>query len=115
MSTKWTELGLKWHAYAEPHQLVDPGRKLDGAADRVNRSPDAVLHTPDEVADWIARHTVLLAKDADADGRRLQGLMADTIRLNASTAARGLSTYASVRLSLTDVVDLCVEAVPSQR
>jgi hypothetical protein len=114
VSTRWSELGLHWFAYAEPHRLDDDGRKRAGSAERVSGEPDEVLLTPRDVADWIASTTVRLAKDADADGRRLQGLMVDSTRLNASIAARGQSTYASVRLSLTDVVDLCVEAVPSR-
>lgn len=113
VSSQWSELGLRWFAYAEPHRLADGGRKLAGSAERIGRAPDDVLLTPQAVADWIARATARLAKDADPDGRRLQGLMVDSTRLNASIAARGRSTYASVRLSLTDVVDLCAEAVPS--
>lgn len=113
VSTKWSEQGVKWFAYVEPHKLGDEGRKRDGAAERLTRQPDEVLRDPDEVAGWILRRSIEFAKDADADGRRLQGLVTDNSRVNASTASQGHSTYASVRLSLTDVVDLCVEAVPA--
>ena len=46
----WRALGVHWHAYSGTDCPRD-------RADRLATVPETVLHTPDEVADWIAART----------------------------------------------------------
>ena len=102
-----------WHAYTERHTLTDAGRKSDGRDARLERNPDEVITDPEQVAAWVSAQRALLGKSADDDGRRWNGLTSDQASINRSLARKGKSVYASVRLTTTEVMDICVEAVPA--
>lgn len=102
-----------WHAYTERHTLTDTERKAEGRETRLSRTPDEVIHDPEQVAAWVSTQIGLLGKSADDDGRRWNSLTGDHASINRSLARKGKSVYASVRLTTTEVVDICVEAVPA--
>ena len=52
---EWSAVGVHWHAYAEVRESSESFH--DDRADRLQRDPDQVLETPEEVADWIAEMT----------------------------------------------------------
>lgn len=57
LSGAWREDGKHWHAF----QQDDDGEQV--AVDRwrrLQRQPDAVLHSPDEVAEWIEARIIEL-------------------------------------------------------
>ncbi|HEX3650219.1 MAG TPA: hypothetical protein VHV49_17460 [Pseudonocardiaceae bacterium] len=67
------------------------------------------LTTPDEVAQWITAQAVLQTKQADDAARQRNSLIGDRSSVNRSVAAKGGSVYASLHLSGSRMVDLCVE------
>lgn len=105
------QTGQRWHAYAEQRELTDKGRRADGRDERLERTPDAVLSSPEEVASWMSAQTALLTKKADAEGRSWNALSGDRGSISRGTAAKGRSVYSTVRLSTTTTVDLCAEVV----
>jgi hypothetical protein len=102
-----------WHAYTERHTLTDSNRKAEGRDARLGRTPDEVIHDPEQVAAWVSAKLAMLGRAADDDGRRWNALTTDQASINRSLARKGKSVYASVRLTTTEVVDICVESVPA--
>jgi hypothetical protein len=102
-----------WYAYVEEHQLADAGRRVEGRDERLARTPDAVLGSPDEVAQWITSEVARHGKGADDHARTLNGLMGDRGSVNRSVASKGGSVYATVHQSATGTIDLCAEIVAS--
>lgn len=100
---------MVWHGYVEHHTINADGRKKDGAELRLHAEPEEVLRSPEEVADWIVRRSAELAKGADEDGRRKNGLMIQHSQAYRGAAARGGSAYATVHVSRTEVIDVCAE------
>jgi hypothetical protein len=98
-----------WHGYTERHAIDEPNRRRDGAARRLGQTPEAVLHSPREVADWIVRRAAELAKSADDDGRRRNALLVRHSPAYRSAAQRGVSAYTTVHVSRTAVIDVCAE------
>ncbi|GAB3301355.1 hypothetical protein [Parasphingorhabdus pacifica] len=100
---EWREKGVHWHGYVE---LRDGTEMFSSLRDeRLGRVPDAVIHTPKDVADWICR---MFREEARQDWVRLigtpggDGKVGDQAHLdhewhsNLEIAARGDSIYADV-------------------
>ncbi|GGM55294.1 hypothetical protein GCM10012275_28070 [Longimycelium tulufanense] len=83
---------------------------------RLSRTPDAVLETPDAVADWIDDHTRRATRPADLDaaaaGKRAKDPrdFSDSYRVNLSEASHGHTVHSGVRLP-AEQLDFCCEAV----
>ena len=52
---EWSAVGVHWHVYVEVRERSDTINEV--RFERLRRDPDQVLHTPEEVADWIAEMT----------------------------------------------------------
>lgn len=114
---QWREKGVHWHAYIEPRDgsEMQPG----GRACRLRRVPDAVIRTPEEVADWIAGMT---RKHAQRQQIRLigprggvghvgdEGHIEHDMGGDLDAACRGNSVYADFPRD-NDRLHLWVEAV----
>jgi hypothetical protein len=100
-----------WHGYVERHELSGAGRKQDGAATRTTREPEVVLHTADEVAEWMERTRSVLAKDADEDAQRKNGLLTAPDKTRRGVARQDRSVYATVHATRDEVWDVCAEKV----
>jgi len=100
---------MVWHGYVEERAISDVGRKKDGAALRLQRTPEAVLNTPEDVSDWINRKAVEVAKGADQAASAKNALMVQHGPAYRGVASKGGSAYATVHVSRTDVVDICAE------
>lgn len=58
LSGAWRDDGKHWHAYCEHN--ADPSERSVDRMHRIRRDPDAVLRSPDEVAEWIERRILEL-------------------------------------------------------
>lgn len=108
--------GKHWHAYCE-HD-VDPAERPADRMRRIQRDPDAVLRSPDEVAEWIearilelgVKTRVFAAGDQQwveiGDADDLAHLFGEHIVI----ASRGDSIYTDVH-HLDRKIELYVEAV----
>jgi hypothetical protein len=99
----------RWLGYVEEHDIADDDRRGEGRAQRLTRPPEAVLTTPDEVAAWVSAQIAHHGGRADHDARQRNSLIGDRSSVNRSVAAKGGSVYASLHLSGSLMVDLCVE------
>lgn len=115
LSGAWREDGKHWHAYCQP------GEDRPHAADRVrrlHRQPDAVLASPEEVAEWIEARIIELGGTrkvrAVADGEWVEiGDADDLAHLYGEhivIACRGHSIYTDV-YHPDQHIELYVEAV----
>lgn len=106
--------GRHWHAYLE----VDPAEQAVDRCQRLQREPDAVLDSPDDVAEWIEQRLLELGErrkvravvDRDwveiGDAEDLAHLYGEHVAM----ASRGDSIYTDA-YHTTRRVELYVEAV----
>jgi ribosomal protein L37AE/L43A len=101
-----------WQGYVERHSASGGARKGFGSAARLAREPEAILHSPEEVAAWIVRRAAELSTVADQDAAAKNALVIRHAGAYRGAAARGGSAYATVHLSRTGVADICAEHRP---
>ncbi|MCP2164791.1 hypothetical protein [Goodfellowiella coeruleoviolacea] len=103
-----------WHGYVEFREIQDvKGTSVRALrAERLSRTPDVVLTSPDEVAAWITAQRVVRRREADGFAESYNACSDDRPSINRSLARQGRSVYASVRLSRHKSAYLAAEVVP---
>lgn len=99
LSDTWQWAKIHWHAYSDG-QASRPAHRPH----RLSTTPDAVLTSPVEVADWVETQFGLYAPKTDVPGSFSSADLADTQALaehrrntNMVIAGRGQSIYWSVK------------------
>ncbi|SDK80510.1 hypothetical protein SAMN04487820_11346 [Actinopolyspora mzabensis] len=113
----WIDGRLHWHAYVEAD---DSAAERSDRTKRLSRSPDRVLHTPDDAAEWLAEMTRKHAQRRRIRllGERAWAELADEDQLSRDlerdleVLCHGHSLYTDVPRE-TDRLRLHVEAVDS--
>jgi hypothetical protein len=100
-----------WQGYVERRDVRDGDRKRAGAEARKATPSVAVLQSPDEVADWMRAQLLEVGKEADDWAQKQNELLLHPANVHRSTARKGSSVYASIRVSREQVVDVCAEIV----
>ncbi|HEX5493448.1 MAG TPA: hypothetical protein VFX70_02590 [Mycobacteriales bacterium] len=117
---RWKRYGIHWHLFVRRHDLGDRARSAGSAAEVVERyrsdPPDRVGHAPPEVLGWQRERIREALGDATpewADGRRqgLDDLDGEWARRLQSQLDKGLSSFQTVRVSDTRVVDVTAYAI----
>lgn len=113
----WATKGVHWHVYIDIHDGTQWWSST--RVDRLQRIPDAVLRTPEEVADWVAdmtgkhacrREVHLIGPTGGVGWVGDDGHVEHDRGRNLDVACRGDSVYADVRRE-NDSLLLWVEAV----
>lgn len=97
---EWARVGVHWHGYVEVCDGSETGPSVRHA--RLQRTPEAVLASPDAAADWIAettaRHALhrkvrLIGPCGGVGHVGDEGHLAHLFREHAEIASRGDSVY----------------------
>jgi hypothetical protein len=114
---RWKRYGMHWHLFLRRHDLGDKARSAGLTAERYrSEAPDQVCYSPPEVLEWQRDRIreALEGATADwADGRRqgLDDLTGEWARRLRAQLDKGLSSFQSVRVSDTDIVDVAAYAI----
>lgn len=117
---RWRRYGIHWHLFVRPHDLSAKARSAGSVAERYRSdSPDQVGRTPPEVLGWLRERIREALRDATggwADPRRqgledLDGVDGRWARRLRGQLDKGLSSFQTVRVSDTGVVDVTAYAI----
>jgi len=114
---RWRRYRIHWHLFVRRHDLTDRERSAGAVAERYRTDPpDEVCDNPTEVLEWQrrqVREALAGAAPGWTDGQRqgLGDLDGEWARRLRTQLDRGLSSFQTVRVSDTQLVDVTAYAI----
>lgn len=114
---RWKRYGIHWHLFVRAHQLGDKARSTGPVDERYrSETPDLVRYSPPEVLDWQRDRIRDALRDAtggwaDPGRQGLDDLDGEWARRLRAQLDKGLSSFQTVRVSDTAMVDVTAYAI----